>query len=134
MNRHRITYRIKHKRINQMKNQTKQPRKKPTKNATPNTEQPMPTQKLLQKKKQIDNMVKRVKTTCRIIKIPLDVPLRHYNVITQVANMLECSPETILQKALNHALRGNTLGHVVESMLGEKYHDVFNNYHNLEAV
>ena len=117
-----------------MKNQTKQPRKKPTQNAIPSTEQPMPTQELLKKRKQIDNMVKRVKITCRIIKVPLDVPLRHYNVIKEVANMLECSPETILQKTLNHALKGNTLGHVVESILGEKYHDVFVNHHDLDTV
>jgi len=99
---------------------------------TENAEQPTPMRKQLQKKKKLDNLVKRVKKTSKIVKISLDVPLRHYNVIKEVANMLQCTPETIFQKTLNHALKGNTLGHVVESMIGEKYHDVFNNNHNLD--
>jgi len=66
------------------------------------------------------------------VDITIKVPKRHYKVIQKVAKILNCSPETVFQKALNHALKSNTLGHVVETMLGEKYHDVFNNDHNLD--
>jgi len=70
--------------------------------------------------------------TSKHVKITITVPRSHYKVVKKVAKLLECSPETVFQKALNHALKSNTLGHVVESMLGEKYHDVFNNQHNLD--
>lgn len=68
----------------------------------------------------------------KYVSIRVKVPKRHYEIIEKVASFLECSPETVFQKALNHALKSNTLGHVVESMLGDKYHDVFNNQHDLD--
>lgn len=72
------------------------------------------------------------KMASKHVKIILTVPRDHYKVIKKVAKLLECSPETVFQKSLNHALKSNTLGHVVESMLGEKYGDVFKNRHNLD--
>jgi len=68
----------------------------------------------------------------KYVSIRMKVPRKHYEIIEKVAVVLECSPQTVFQKALNHALKTNTLGHVVESMLGEKYRDVFNNQHDLE--
>jgi hypothetical protein len=62
----------------------------------------------------------------------MKVPRRHYEIIEKVSAILECTPETVFQKSLNHALKSNTLGHVVESMLGDKYRDVFNNQHDLD--
>ncbi len=70
--------------------------------------------------------------TSKYVSIRMKVPKKHYEIIEKVATVLECSPETVFQKALNHALKTNTLGHVVESMLGDKYRDVFNNQHDLE--
>jgi hypothetical protein len=69
--------------------------------------------------------------TSKRVKITVSVPRSHYKVVKKVAKLLECTPETVFQKALNHALKTNTLGHVVESMLGEKYRNVFNNQHDL---
>jgi hypothetical protein len=65
-------------------------------------------------------------------EVTLIVPQRYYEVIMKVATFFECNPETIYQKALNHALKTNTLGHVVESMLGEKYRGIFSNHHDLD--
>jgi hypothetical protein len=67
----------------------------------------------------------------KYVSIRMKVPRKHYEIIEKVAAVLECSPQTVFQMALNHALKTNTLGHVVESMLGEKYRDVFNNQHDL---
>lgn len=66
------------------------------------------------------------------VEIRLTVPRRHYRIVSRVAKLLGCNPETVFQRALNHALLSNTLGHVVESMLGEKYRDLFSNRHDLE--
>lgn len=66
------------------------------------------------------------------VEIVVKVPMSHYKIIEKVSKTLECPPELVFQRALNHALKTNTLGHVVESMLGEKYHDVFNQQHNLD--
>jgi predicted metallo-beta-lactamase superfamily hydrolase len=101
-----------------MKTQPKNLKQNPTRNAT--------------QRRRLRNLIKQAKNTSKTVKISLDVPLRHYNVMKEVGNILQCTPETLFQKALNHALKGNTLGHVVESMIGEKYHDVFNNNHNLD--
>ena len=68
----------------------------------------------------------------KYVSIRMKVPRKHYEVIEKVATVLDCSPQTVFQKTLNHALKTNTLGHVVESMLGEKYRDVFNNQHDLD--
>ena len=68
----------------------------------------------------------------RYVDITFKVPKRHYRVVRKVAQLLECTPDEVFQKALNHALKSNTLGHVVETMLGEKYHDVFNSNHDLD--
>ena len=68
----------------------------------------------------------------KYVNIRMRVPRRHYEIIEKVAALLECSPETVFQNSLNHALKTNTLGHVVESMLGKKYSDVFNNQHDLD--
>ena len=74
----------------------------------------------------------KVNSALKYVKVTLTVPKRHYEVVKKVAKFFECSPETVFQKGLNHALKTNTLGHVVESMHGEKYRDVFNNQHNLD--
>ena len=68
----------------------------------------------------------------KYVSIRLKVPRRHYEIIAKVAALLECRPEIVFQKTLNHSLKTNILGHVVESMLGEKYRDVFSNLHDLE--
>jgi len=70
--------------------------------------------------------------TSKYVSIKMKVPKSYYKIIEKVAALLECSPQTVFQKSLNHALKTNTLGHVVESMLGEKYSDVFNNHHDLD--
>jgi hypothetical protein len=69
--------------------------------------------------------------TSKYVSIRMKVPKRHYEIVEKVATVLDCSPETVFQRALNHALLTNTLGHVVESMLGEKYRTIFNNHHDL---
>lgn len=66
------------------------------------------------------------------VEINIKVPMSHYKIIEKVSKTLECEPELVFQKALNHALKTNTLGHVVESMLGEKYNALFNNQHDLD--
>jgi hypothetical protein len=68
----------------------------------------------------------------KYVTIRIKVPRKHYEVIQKVSALLECAPETVFQKSLNHALKTNTLGHVVETMLGDKYRDVFNNQHDLD--
>jgi len=108
-----------------MKTQVKKPRQRPTQN-------PAEGKLHLTRRRKLKRLVKKVKETSKMVKISLNVPSRHYDVIKEVANMLHCTPEAVFQRALNHALKGNTLGHVVESMLGEKYRDVFNNNHNLD--
>lgn len=108
-----------------MEAQAKKPRQNPT-------QKPMDNRIHLIQRRKLKRLVKRVRKTSRMVRISLDVPSRHYDVVKEVANLLQCTPETVLQRAFNHALKGNTLGHVVETMLGEKYHDVFNNNHNLD--
>jgi hypothetical protein len=66
----------------------------------------------------------------KYISVKLEVPVRYYDIIGKVATVLECKPDVIFQKSLNHALKTGTLGHVLESMLNEKYHDVFNSPRN----
>lgn len=68
------------------------------------------------------------------VNIRLKVPKKHYAIIAKIAELLECKPDVVFQKSLNHALKTGTLGHVLESMLNEKYRDVFNcsnNQHDL---
>jgi len=70
--------------------------------------------------------------TSNYVQITLKVPKKHYEIVKKVAKILESDPNTVFQRTLNHALKTNSLGHVLESMLGEKYRDVFSNNHNLE--
>lgn len=63
-------------------------------------------------------------------QIKIQVPQAHYEVVEKVAALLECSPDLVFQRSLNHALKSGTLGHVLESMLCEKYRDVFNSPRN----
>ena len=66
----------------------------------------------------------------KYINIKIQVPERHYQIVEKVANMLECKPDLVFQRSLNHALKTGTLGHVLESMLNEKYRDAFNSPRN----
>ena len=66
----------------------------------------------------------------KYVSVKLQVSEKHYEVIEKVAMLLECKPDVVFQKSLNHALKTGTLGHVLESMLCEKYRDVFNSTRN----
>jgi hypothetical protein len=66
----------------------------------------------------------------KYVSIKIQVPQSHFEVVEKVANLLECPPEIVFQKSLNHALKSGTLGHVLESMLCHKYRDVFNSPRN----
>lgn len=68
--------------------------------------------------------------TKKYVSVKLQVPVKHYQVIEKVATLLEVSPDIVFQRSLNHALKSGTLGHVLESMLCEKYRDVFNDQRN----
>ena len=71
-----------------------------------------------------------IKKPQKYVNVKLAVPVSHYEVIEKVATILDCKPDLIFQRSLNHALKTGTLGHVLESMLNEKYHDVFNSPRN----
>jgi len=62
--------------------------------------------------------------------IKIQVPEKHFEVVKKVSNLLECKPDLVFQRSLNHALKSGTLGHVLESMLNEKYREVFNSPRN----
>jgi hypothetical protein len=64
------------------------------------------------------------------VTIEIRVPVTHFAVVERVANLFECKTEEVFQKALNHALKSGTLGHVLESMLNEKYKAVFDSPKN----
>lgn len=66
----------------------------------------------------------------KYVNVKLTVPIRHYEVIEKVAAVLDCKPDLVFQRSLNHALKSGTLGHVLESMLNEKYRDIFNSPRN----
>jgi hypothetical protein len=66
----------------------------------------------------------------KYVSVKLRIPQKHFEVIEKVAALLECKPDLVLQRSLNHALKSGTLGHVLESMLCEKYRDVFNSSSN----
>jgi|LSQX01.1.fsa_nt_gb hypothetical protein len=69
-------------------------------------------------------------TSKKYMSIKIQVPKKHYEVVEKVANLLECKPNMVFQRSLNHALKSGTLGHVLESMLNEKYQDTFNSPRN----
>ena len=69
-------------------------------------------------------------TNKKYVNVKLEVPFKHYQIIEKVAGVLECKPDLVFQRSLNHALKSGTLGHVLESMLNEKYRDVFNSPRN----
>jgi len=69
-------------------------------------------------------------TSKKYVNIKIQVPEKHYEVVEKVANVLECKPDKIFQRSLTHALKSGTLGHVLESMLNEKYRDIFNSPRN----
>ena len=64
------------------------------------------------------------------VTIEIQVPATHFAVVEKVANLFECKTEAVFQKALNHALKSGTLGHVLESMLNEKYRYAFDSPRN----
>jgi hypothetical protein len=66
----------------------------------------------------------------KYVNVKIQIPKKHFEVVEKVANLLECTPDTVFQKSLNHALKSGTLGHVLESMLNEKYRDTFNSPRN----
>jgi hypothetical protein len=66
----------------------------------------------------------------KYVNIKIQIPTPHYNVAEKVAKLLECKTDLIFQRSLNHALKSGTLGHVLESMLNEKYKTIFNNPRN----
>jgi hypothetical protein len=66
----------------------------------------------------------------KYVSVKLKVPQKHFEVVEKVAALLECEPDLVFQRSLNHALKSGTLGHVLESMLCEKYRDVFNDSSN----
>jgi hypothetical protein len=72
--------------------------------------------------------------TQKYVSVKIQVPIKHFEVVEKVAILLEVKPDLVFQRSLNHALKSGTLGHVLETMLCEKYRDVFNdarNGHNL---
>ena len=66
----------------------------------------------------------------KYVNIKIQIPQKHFEIVEKVANLLECKPDVVFQKSLNHALKSGTLGHVLESMLNEKYRDIFNSPRN----
>ena len=66
----------------------------------------------------------------KYVNIKIQVPERHYEIVEKVANLLDVKPDLVFQRSLNHALKSGTLGHVLESMLNEKYRDAFNSPRN----
>jgi hypothetical protein len=69
-------------------------------------------------------------TPKKYVNIKIQVPQTHYEVVEKVATLLEVKPDLVFQRSLNHALKSGTLGHVLESMLNEKYRDTFNSPRN----
>lgn len=66
----------------------------------------------------------------KYVIVKIQVPQNHFEVVEKVATLLECKPDLVFQRSLNHALKSGTLGHVLESMLNEKYRDTFNSTRN----
>jgi len=69
-------------------------------------------------------------TPKKYVSVKLQVPQKHFEVVEKVAKMLEVRPDIVFQRSLNHSLKSGTLGHVLESMLNEKYRDVFSSTRN----